>query len=173
MFLYHGVHPHMVGDVIMPLNDMKDAHPELYKEYAKKYDYEWRGNLMEKRIEPLNCLWNDVVFLLPVHPAEIRDARRSLGLRWNTTKFFVVPSEILQPELAAIYSYEGRWQNEQQYTPYTEEGLRAHSTLSERTVDIWAWLTKHRGGLRVTYDRVTHIFYKGHIPWRDLSILEV
>lgn len=77
-YIYHGVPERMEGRELIPLNRMKDANPELYAAYAKKY--EGREEVMERRIPLLDCLWNDVTQFLPLHPAKVFQLQKELGL---------------------------------------------------------------------------------------------
>ena len=77
-YLYHAVPRLMKGTVLYPLNEQREFDEELYQAHAKKY--EGRERLMETRIPLLdNCLWNDVLFLTAVHPAQFRVAFESTG----------------------------------------------------------------------------------------------
>lgn len=71
----------MTGEALISLNEIKLMHPELYKTYSKKYfDHPERESLLLKSIPKLNCLWNDVIFLLPLHPYYVYEALHSHGV---------------------------------------------------------------------------------------------
>jgi hypothetical protein len=56
---YHILKDNFTGDIIYPLNQLKDIYPDHYTREIKKY--EGREKLMDVRNPILNCLWNDVV----------------------------------------------------------------------------------------------------------------
>ena len=71
-YVYHMIPPLMRGNVLYPLNQLKEVYPELYKEQVEKYNgREW---VRKGQILPLNCMWGDVLHLSAVHPAEIQKA---------------------------------------------------------------------------------------------------
>jgi broad-specificity NMP kinase len=57
-----------VGNTLYPLNQMKEMenYQNIYRVAIKKY--EGRKTIMKTHITVLNCLWNDVIFLMPLHP---------------------------------------------------------------------------------------------------------
>ncbi len=69
-YLYHRVPPHMEGTILYPLNQLKDIHPKLYAQEVKKY--EGRERLLLAEVQPLHCLWNDVLHMTAVSPDEVR-----------------------------------------------------------------------------------------------------
>ena len=66
MNLDHLIPKNLKGDLLLPLNEIRKEDEELYQSHGKKY--KGREALMECNIPRLNCKWNDVIFLLPVHP---------------------------------------------------------------------------------------------------------
>jgi hypothetical protein len=83
-FVYHFKPKNMVGDLLIPLNQLRDKHPMTYAEHVTKY--KGREKLLEKTIPLLNCLWNDVLHISPIHPQIVRylETRGSLFLCRNS-----------------------------------------------------------------------------------------
>ena len=74
-YVYHMVPKEMKGEVLNSLNEMKLIHPELHKHYSKKYfNHPERERLLLRRIPKLDCLWNNVIFLSPLHPYYVYEA---------------------------------------------------------------------------------------------------
>lgn len=72
------VSPDMVGDVLRPLNVLRETHPDLYPTKAAKYaGREW---VMDQRIPTLDCKWNDVLQFSPIEPAEFKRALVDAGM---------------------------------------------------------------------------------------------
>jgi len=61
-YLYHGVPKQLEGNILYPLNILKDKCPEVYEKEVSKYV--GREHVKENRIPAFNCLWNDVFILL-------------------------------------------------------------------------------------------------------------
>ncbi|PGS46517.1 group-specific protein [Bacillus sp. AFS041924] len=95
----------MSGETLMSLNIIKVMDSELYKQYAKKYyDHPERPKLLEKEIPKLNCLWNDVIHLLPLHPNLVYDALRIVGVKVKTDlMFYKIPTKNLVNNKNVVY----------------------------------------------------------------------
>lgn len=95
------------GDRLIPLNSLKEFHPNLYNEYSKKYfDRPERKKLLTRQIPKLNCLWNDVLHFLPLHPYYVYEALTSLGIKTKQDQlFFKIPIEKLKNNKNAYYLY--------------------------------------------------------------------
>ncbi|WP_088103410.1 group-specific protein [Halalkalibacter urbisdiaboli] len=106
-YIYHMVPKKMIGEELFPLNQLKTRQEELYIAYAKKYnDHPARAKLLERRIPKLNCLWNDVIHFLPLHPSLVYDALNKIGVNVNSDrKFYKIPITNLQHNKNAIYIY--------------------------------------------------------------------
>ncbi|MBK8551651.1 MAG: hypothetical protein IPL53_11555 [Ignavibacteria bacterium] len=68
-YLYHRVPKNLRGNVLYPLNTLKEIHPDLYEQQASKYA--GREHITCQIIPILNCLWNDVLHFSAVNPEEI------------------------------------------------------------------------------------------------------
>lgn len=106
-FVYHMVPEQMVGDRLIPLNRLQHTNEELYKKYREKYfNHPDRPKLLEKTVPKLDCLWNDVLHFLPLHPSHIYEGLQSLGIPVKSdVLFFRIPVERLQENPNALYHY--------------------------------------------------------------------
>ena len=106
-FIYHMVPNQMVGDKLIPLNLLKTTYPYLYENYTKKYfDQPERSKLLQRCIPKLNCLWNDVIHFLPLHPYYVFDTLSNLGVKTKEdVHFFKIPIESLANNKNAVYLY--------------------------------------------------------------------
>lgn len=78
LYFYHGVPEDLRGNHLMPLNMMTKVDAELSDKYLEKY--KGREEILERKIPLLDCLWNDVVQLLPLLPRKLFELQRELGL---------------------------------------------------------------------------------------------
>jgi hypothetical protein len=106
-YVYHMVPSDMVGQELMPLNRLGAMYPHLYERYTKKYfDHPERTKLLSREIPPLNCLWNDVVHFLPIHPKHIYKKLTELGIETKESlMFYQIPIQKLTANQNAMYLY--------------------------------------------------------------------
>lgn len=106
-YVYHMVPREMVGLELMPLNRLGVLYPHLYERYSKKYfDHPERPKLFMKEIPHLNCLWNDVVHFLPIHPSHLYKALTELGIATKESlMFYQIPIQKLAANRNAMYLY--------------------------------------------------------------------
>lgn len=106
-YVYYMVPKKMAGQQLIPLNQLKESEPELYAEAIQKYnDHPERLKLLVKRIPQLECLWNDVLHFLPIHPSHVYEGLRSLGIKVKTDLlFYEIPVDRLSGNQTVIYHY--------------------------------------------------------------------
>ena len=98
--IYHMCPSEMVGDVLYPLNTLRQLYPLVYEREMIKYqDHPHSQDLQTRRIPKLNCLWHDVVHCSAIHPSLLYRAlqERDLPVRAERT-FFQIPLTSLQAE---------------------------------------------------------------------------
>ncbi len=106
-YIYHMVPNDMKGSKLIPLNSLKEKHPNLYHRYTQKYlDHPERAKLLKRHILELDCLWNDVLHFLPLHPYHVYEAITRLGVKTKENQqFFKIPIDRLKNNKSAIYFY--------------------------------------------------------------------
>lgn len=102
-YIYHGVPEDMKGDKVIPLNQMLATDPELRDKYLEKY--KGREEILERKIPLLDCLWNDVVQLLPLNPKKVFESQIELGLIDTIPdyNYFEIDSSSLDPSRTVVY----------------------------------------------------------------------
>lgn len=173
-FLYHRVPEQMIGDVLYPLNQLKDLHPNVYAEQIKKY--EGREFVMEQQVPILNCLWNDALHFSAVHPQKIADELEKLGQSLLGKKFYIIHPEKLEKEKAVVYLYKHKSKKDkllpENWTEFRIEDIDNYTELPEKTIEyykdqlgqgkkplLWAW--------------VPHIMYQGTLDVSDCEVAKV
>jgi hypothetical protein len=104
-YVYHRREPDFQGNFIIPLNQMKKM--ENFSEIFKAQDAKYRGReqLKDVVIPSLKCLWNDVIFLSPIHPKKQKDQYLEIGFAPYSRKFFQIPIEVLKEKRMAIWKF--------------------------------------------------------------------
>lgn len=106
-YVYHMVPKKMMGNRLIPLNQLKGKNEELYEEYKQKYfNHPDTPKLLERTVPKLDCLWNDVLHFLPLHPYHIYQGLQSLGISVKSdVLFFQIPVELLLENANVLYHY--------------------------------------------------------------------
>ncbi len=164
MHIYHWVPRNLEGSVLYPLNRLKETHPHLYEQHVLKY--ETRPQLPRLRIPPLDCLWNDVLFLSPVHPRLIGDALTDTGFSVDATfRFFEIEARVLDPRITTVFTEPDR------YDAYELRTLGAYASLPASTVAYYKAAHAAKSDLHV-FNHIPHILYKGWIDIEKAPIIE-
>ncbi|MBH2008037.1 hypothetical protein I8H83_05545 [Candidatus Saccharibacteria bacterium] len=170
--LYHGIPQDLKGSELVPLGQLRTKYPELAAQYLRKY--EGRETILERKIPLLNCLWNDVVQLLPLHPQKIFDRQKELGLiaEIPAYNYFAIDTSTLDPTSAAVYFKtapgEAHW---------SVEWLS--NTRIEELQDIPPATDKYYRSLRdsgqavFNYQFIPHVLYKGVIDISNAKIISI
>lgn len=173
-YLYHRVPENMKGNILYPLNELKNIFPEIYLENVKKY--KGREETMEHRIPILNCLWKDVIHMSSVHPSEVKKELGKNGQVMFKTKFFEIDPFLLEPEKTIIYLYGHNKREdklkEDNFAKYDPNKIQDYSLFPEETKRYYAEIIRD-GRKPLLWHRIPHFLYKGNINVLNLNILEV
>ena len=176
-YVYHMESKKMMGEVLISLNEIKLTNPELYKTYSKKYfDHPERPNLLLQNIPKLNCLWNDVIFLLPLHPHYVYEALHSLGVSIKQELiFYEIPTERLMKNINAVYFYnKENYKGPAAAIPDEEIQLidiTSYQECSALPLDTLAYFTEeHKKGVSFgMFAHIPHILSLGNINVRGVN----
>ena len=152
----------MIGDVLVPLNQMKASNPELYGIYRSKY--EGREEVLERRIPLLDCLWNDVVQFLPLHPGVVFEKQKELGLIEEVPhySFFEIDLAQLDPKKCVVYFKDAPGEENVKVLWLTDVNMEDVQTLPGSTIAYYETLVG-TGELPFNYQFVPHIVYLGTV----------
>lgn len=173
-YLYHRVPKNFVGNILYPLNQLKDIYPEAYEQQFAKY--KGREFVTKTKIPILNCLWNDVLHLSPVHPKEVyEELRKYDDTKWKPA-YYKIPSDSLKKENTVVYLFnsEGREvvSDLDNFKEYNAEDVCHYSELPQETKEYYKEAYGN-GRLPLLYHKVPHILYKGTIHVDELEVVEV
>lgn len=116
-FVYHGVPRELVGEVLYPLDQLRDALPDVHAAQAKKYA--GREQVTSFRLPLIDTGFTNTVHCGPIHPYHLFDARRAAGLdppaRPEGTHFsglfFEIPLERITVHPVLWYRWQTLWIN--------------------------------------------------------------
>ncbi|MBT2618682.1 MULTISPECIES: group-specific protein [unclassified Bacillus (in: firmicutes)] len=178
-YIYHMVPKEMIGDKLIPLNALGKISPHLYEKYTKKYfDHPERPKLLKKQIPKLNCLWNDVLHFIPLHPYYVYEALTSLGIKTKEEQQFLkIPIEKLTNNTNAIYLY-----TKEKYKGPAEEieedeikllNIETYKELKEiPSASIEYYKIENEKGNRIgLFPYIPHLLSLGEVEINDVEIV--
>ena len=169
----------LMGDNLIPLNSLKKFYPHLYSEYTKKYlNHPERPNLLKREIPQLNCLWNDVVHFLPLHPSHVYKALKSLEIKIREEQpFFKIPIENLKLNKNALYLYAKEKYNgpageidEDQIKLLHIEDYTALKEIPSDTIEYYK-VEKEKGNQFGLFPYIPHLLSRGGVYIKDVEII--
>lgn len=172
-FIYHLVPKKLVGNILYPLNELKDKFPEVYKKEMKKY--EGREYVLKKKIPILNCLWNDVLHFIPVHPSKLKRELEKAGFEMGKMRWFKINAKDLPPEKTVIYLYKFNKENPvalDNFTKYLPDKLAKYDKIPERTKKHYKKAFEKKENL-LKFHFIPHVFLKDSFDTRKAEIIEV
>lgn len=171
MLLYHGVPQRMMGTKLYPLNELKNVHSELSAEYCEKYS--GREKVMEQVIPILNCLWNDVIFFIPIAPEAINVTRESHGLPPIKREWFVVDSKTLDQSNLLLFRHRPQWAIDAELEKDEYARLDGLSVIQETDVQMVPecaiWAMKKFGRKSMLFSYMPHVLFRGTIETKNLE----
>jgi hypothetical protein len=173
-YLYHWVPKDMQGDILYPLNALKEKYPEMYDVHKSKY--KGREEMMELVIPKINCLWNDALHLSAIHPKIIKDAIALAGGRSDYKMFcYQIDPHSLDPEKTVVYLYstpDMDMLKEDDFIEFKPDEMNKYSSLPKETKEYYkeSFGNKKRP---LAFHRAPHILYKSFLNIKDVPIIEV
>ena len=170
-FIYHGVPDDMRGKYLVPLSTMRRQDSKLAAEYTKKYDGR-RKKVMERRIPLLDCRWDDVVQLLPLHPQKLFDLQKELGLITEIPpyRFYKIAVADLDPDKTAVFFKTAAGEDNTETRWLKDVKLRRLQDIPDTTRAYYQTLVG-TGELPFNYQFIPHIVYKGELDISKSAII--
>lgn len=172
--LYHYVPDDLVGDTLYPLNRLATIHPAVAAEHARKYV--GRERLMQVRLPILECLWNDVLHLSPLHPSLTKTALTACGFQVKPRRFFVIAPELLDPRRTIYFKHSKDTQGvydflASDFTPFVPESYEELGSIPAEQSSYFLRM-KDAGETPLLWARTPHVFYLGDLPTKDLPLVD-
>jgi len=159
----------MIGNALIPLNDMRGNMEEIRKKNLEKY--QGREEILQRKISLLDCLWNDVVQFLPFHPQKTFTLQKELGLipQVPDYKFFEINISQLDPTKTVVFFKDKPGVKNEKFSWLTDIDLLSIQDIPEATVEYYKTLIG-TGELPFNYQFVPHIVHKGPV---DISSADI
>lgn len=169
MYIYHHVPEKQSGDVIYPLNQLKEKFPDIYKKQFAKYD-----SIKEKDVYiPGFGYWNDCINLMPVDPGLVKEELEKYGhdtnWRW---RFYKIDSEELDnSNLILMIMTENNGVLGRDFIPFNKANFEKYCHIGEATRAIFQ-KAKVNNEQPNTFAHVPHVLYKDSINTAKFEIVE-
>ena len=171
-YLYHGMPDSMVGTELVPLNWMPESMSGIKQLHLQKY--EKREEILERRIPLLDCLWNDVVQFLPLHPKKVFELQKELGLIAEVPpyKFYEIEFEQLDPANTVVFFKTAPGEENTDVKWLKDVDLATIQGIPQATIDYYKTLVG-TGELPWNYQFVPHVVYRGNIDISNAKIITI
>ena len=172
--LFHTVPNEMRGTVLYPMNELEHVDRSAWARERAKYAR--REHVLALRVPPLECLWNDVLHLSPVHPADIVAELRAVGLEPLRSRFFEIDAAGLDPARTVVFVNRRASSSDEidasQWIPFEPEALPALAGFNEASRRYYRECAK-TGTQPLLWAYLPHVFHRGALDTRDLPVIEV
>jgi len=172
--LFHTVPNEMRGTVLYPLNELEYVDRSAWEREREKYA--GRERVLELQVPPLECRWNDVLHLSPVHPADIVAELRAVGLEPLRSRFFEIDAAGLDAARTVVFlNRRARSSGEidaSEWIPFEPEALPALAGFNEASRRYYRE-SAETGARPRPWAYLPHVFHRGALDVRDLPVLEV
>jgi hypothetical protein len=171
--LFHAVPDQMHGTVLYPLNQLERVDRAAWERERAKY--EGREQVLDVRVPPLECLWNDVLHLSPVHPGEIVDELRAVGLEPLRRRFFEIDAANLDAARTVVFANRRASSSDgidgSQWLPFEPDGLPVLAGFNAASRRYYRDCAA--AGMRpLLWGYLPHVLHRGALDTRDLPIAE-
>ncbi len=172
MYFYHGIPEDMKGMELIPLNKMLEVDPDLRAKYLEKY--KGREEILERKLPLLDCLWNDVVQLLPLHPRQLFELQKELGLITEIPdyKYYQINTSTLDPSQTVVYFKTAPGEENVTVKWFKDVQLEELQSIPEATRKYYESMVD-TGEPVFNYQFVPHIIYKGAIDVSSAQVINL
>jgi hypothetical protein len=164
----------MIGNVIYPLNHLKQVNKEAYLRAAAKY--QGRERLMDFVIPKLNCLWNDVIHCLPIHPKHLYQAMISSGLNPKSCKWYRIDPSTIEDAQFLLYAYTTSPYHPvdpDEFQIIAIEAYKEIEAVPQKAFDWYRELANKGGEIRLPFRYIPHLLVKGAVEISEAEIIQV
>lgn len=169
-YFYHGIPEDFEGHELIPLSAMHKRRPDLHEKYLAKY--KGREEILDRRLPLLDCLWNDVVQLLPLHPQKLFALQKQLGLIDHVPdyKYFQIDSDQLDDAKAVVYFKTAPGEENVTVKWLKDVNLDELQEIPPATAKYYESMVG-TCELVFNYQFVPHIIYRGSIDISKASVI--
>lgn len=172
-YFYHEVPKNMTGNILYPLNELEARLPAIYQYQVAKYHD--RKELLQLPIPPLNCLWNDVIFMAAVHPQVVVEAFASCGLKMSREySYYVIDIDQLNPTKLGVYQgVLDASTTIENFSMFDSAKIETYTSLPNDVYKHYKRVKERSVKFYFPYAFIPHMLYKGSIDISKAQIIKV
>jgi hypothetical protein len=177
-FVYHFKPQGMIGDFLVPLNNMQETHPDVYAEQMKKY--KGSEQMLKQKIPMLNCLWNDVLHLSSINPQIIINTWREKELYEQAKlpkeiEVYKIPIDLLDEETTICfqslnYDFYEYTPELEKYSKFNKATFQEQTIVEPKQLEVWKNDTKAKR-VMLWYSNTMHVLAKQQIDTRSCELI--
>ena len=181
-FVYHLCADDFRGTDLLPLNVLRQEHPDVYQRERPKWD--GRESVLGWLVPHLGVPWGDTVNLAALDPVHLVRARRRLGVassRLMQRRVVRIPVQRIVDQPAVVYDSRTHWLNsrpgqdvpttppEDQFSPFDADTYEELTEVPQLHLD---YLTEQRDGGQpaLAFVFVRHVLVAGPVNIRGLPL---
>ena len=171
-YIYHNVPEKMVGSTLIPLTQMHNIDHALEQKYLEKYI--GREEIMQRRVPLLNCLWNDVLQFLPMHPRKVFELQQEMGIipAVPPYKFYEIDTAQLDPSKLAVF-FKDKPGDENVLVKWLKDvDFTSLQNVPQATIEYYKTVVG-TGELPFNYQFIPHILYMGSVDISGCKIISL
>jgi hypothetical protein len=174
--LYHAEPIGLTGERLVPLSALAVTDPAAYAKAIAKYnDSPDRRRLPNRHVPLLDCRWQDVVFLCPVHPHVVWRAWQRRGVEPVSQRFLAIPAKSVAHIPAVVYTPARTTPGEDIHpadvTPFDAATYTEMTDLPERTL-AWYDTLIAAGRTGAQFHTVPHVLVRGRVDIGDAEVVD-
>lgn len=161
-YIYHGVPETIKGTALIPLSKMETVDPDLQKKYLEKYN--GRESVIERHIPLLDCAWDEVVQLLPLHPRQLFTYQQQIGIinEIPDYRYFEFDVNVLDSDSAVVYFKTAPGDDHVTVKWLADVNIDELQSIPQATINYYDSMVGKDEPV-FNYQFIPHILYRGSI----------
>ncbi len=172
-YVYHRCPENMVGNIIYPMSELMEIHPDLFM--ARQKHHEFQPRVLEGSIPRLGCFWNDTLHFTALHPQKIAEALNKFGYNIKL-KYYEIDTDKLSPDKTIVYLNKPKEPGQQtkvtDFIDFSPSEIDKIAFIPDETVNLHNKTIPTSDEFLLNYG-APYILYKGRLDIEGSRIIQV
>lgn len=165
-YVYHIKPEIFKGNDILPLSELKEEYPEIYKKEYKKYKD--RVGDIDREIKPLKTTWESIVNLSTINPIMILTVAELLGNKTDAVSIFKIPISALKNKDCALYTYSNK---KESYKKFNINGYKEGNKLPKESIQ-YLFEESNKSKKPLIFEYIPHILVANSVSVKDAIVID-